>query len=243
LIDEAHNLVDRSREMFSAEIFKQPFLNLRREVHDTLPRLYKSMGRVNSQMHRLKESVTAGSPTWSDKRPPDDLYPALRRFSQLAEEWLGRNEKAVFREALLDLYFAVIAFIRVFEAYDASYVTCYEKQDADLKVKLFCVDPSGQLGDALGRCRAAVFFSATMTPAAYFKKMFGCQAVGRSPSLSVAVCGCKPRAVHLRSGFDLFQTAFRYGAGCDPGRRGHDPPEKGQLPSVFSVLRLHAPRL
>jgi DNA excision repair protein ERCC-2 len=94
----------------------------------------------------------------------------------LAEEWLGRNEKAAFREALLDLYFAVIAFIRVFEAYDTSYVTCYEKQDADLKVKLFCIDPSGQLGDALGRCRAAVFFSATMTPAAYFKKMFGCQA-------------------------------------------------------------------
>jgi DNA excision repair protein ERCC-2 len=94
---------------------------------------------------------------------------------QLAEEWLGRNEKAAFREALLDLYFAAIAFIRVFEAYDASYVTCYEKQDADFKVKLFCVDPSGQLGDALGRCRAAVFFSATMTPAGYFKKMFGCQ--------------------------------------------------------------------
>jgi DNA excision repair protein ERCC-2 len=65
--------------------------------------------------------------------------------------------------------------MRVFEAYDASYVTCYEKLEADLKVKLFCVDPSGQLGDALGRCRAAVFFSATMTPAAYFKKVFGCQ--------------------------------------------------------------------
>jgi DNA excision repair protein ERCC-2 len=174
LIDEAHNLVDRSREMFSAEIFKQPFLNLRREVHDTLPRLYKSMGRVNSQMHRLKEAVISGPPAWSDKRPPDDLYPALRRFSQLAEEWLGRNEKAAFREALLELYFDVVAFIRVFEAYDASYVTCYEKRDSDLKIKLFCIDPSGQLGDALGRCRAAVFFSATMTPPAYFKKMFGC---------------------------------------------------------------------
>ncbi|MFZ0726193.1 MAG: ATP-dependent DNA helicase [Desulfobacterales bacterium] len=175
LIDEAHNLVDRSREMFSAEIFKQPFLNLRRQVKKALPRLYKSMGRVTSQMRRLQQTDSAAAPAWSDKNPPADLYPALRRFAQLAEEWLGRNEKAAFREALLELYFAVIAFTRVFETYDASYVTCYETLDSDFKIRLFCIDPSDQLTEALGRSRSAIFFSATMTPAAYFKKMFGCQ--------------------------------------------------------------------
>ena len=174
LIDEAHNLVDRSREMFSAEIFKVPFLNLRREVRETLPRLFKSMGQVNSQMARtLRE--------WSDQRyeraekpPPESLYPHLRRFTKLAEEWLARNQKTAFRDELLTLYFAVVAFLRVYQEYDNSYVCCYERQARDLKVKLFCIDPSGQLGEALKRCKAAVFFSATMTPASYFKKIFGC---------------------------------------------------------------------
>ena len=37
LVDEAHNLVDRSRDMFSAEIRKQPFLDLRRSLKQALP--------------------------------------------------------------------------------------------------------------------------------------------------------------------------------------------------------------
>ncbi len=175
LIDEAHNLVDRSREMFSAEIFRQPFLNLRRQVRKALPRLYKSLGQVDAQMRRLREAPGAAPPAWAEKNPPDDLYPVLRRFAQLAEAWLGRNEKAAFREALLELYYAAIAFIRVFETYDARFVTCYEALEPEFKIRLFCIDPSDQLAEALGRCRAAIFFSATMTPAAYFKKMFGCQ--------------------------------------------------------------------
>jgi DNA excision repair protein ERCC-2 len=175
LIDEAHNLVERSREMFSATVSRQPFAKLRRAVRDGLPQLHKCMGRVARQMGRLAEAVPVNRQEWFDRKPPDALYPSLRRFAQLSEEWLGRNEKTAFRESLLELYFAVVAFIRVWDAYDASYATCYEKHAADLKIKLFCVDPSAQLGEALERSRAAVFFSATMTPAVYFKKMFGCR--------------------------------------------------------------------
>ena len=176
LIDEAHNLVDRSREMFSAELFKRPFLNLRREVQETLPRLFKSMGRVNSQMARTLREWDDPRSERAEKEPPEALYPHLRRFTKLAEEWLARNQKSAYREELLTLYFAVIAFIRVHQAYDDSYMCCYERQARDLKVKLFCINPSGQLGEALNRCKAAVFFSATMTPLSYFKKMFGCHA-------------------------------------------------------------------
>ncbi len=43
LIDEAHNLVDRSREMFSAEIYKQPLLDLRRSIRKELPQVYKRL--------------------------------------------------------------------------------------------------------------------------------------------------------------------------------------------------------
>ena len=64
--------------------------------------------------------------------------------------------------------------MRVAEQFDESYVTCFEKIKKDLKLKLFCVDPSIQLKDALNRCKAAVFFSATMTPMAYFQQILGC---------------------------------------------------------------------
>jgi DNA excision repair protein ERCC-2 len=174
LIDEAHNMVDRSREMFSAEIFKQPLLDMRRAIRNELPRIYKSLGKINSWMVRARKTCDENSRVRHDKEPPAELLPMLRRFLRVTERWLLRNIKASFREELLDLFFAISGFVRVAEQYDESYVTCFENKKKDLKLKLFCIDPSVQLESALNRCNAAVFFSATMTPMAYFKKILGC---------------------------------------------------------------------
>jgi len=174
LIDEAHNLVDRSREMFSAEIFKQPLLDVRRAVRRELPAVYKSLGKINSWMVKAGKKSDAAGPMWHQKAPPDALFPLLRRFLRITEHWLSRNLKASFRENLLDLYFKISGFMRVAEQYDESYATCYEKIKKELKLKLFCIDPSIRLKNALNRCMAAVFFSATMTPMSYFQKILGC---------------------------------------------------------------------
>jgi DNA excision repair protein ERCC-2 len=175
LVDEAHNLVDRSREMFSAEIRKQTFLDLRRLVKKALPKVYKSLGRINYKLVKVRKQWDPSGDPFTEKSPPESLFPLLREFLTLAERWLARNIRTPFRDSLVDLYFAVSGFLKVAEHYDESYATCYEKLKKDLKVKLFCVDPSIQVGDALKRCRSAVFFSGTMTPARYFKKMFGCE--------------------------------------------------------------------
>ena len=174
LIDEAHNLVDRSREMFSAEIFKQPVLDVRRAIRNELPRGYKVLGKINSWLVGERKKCEEHGPGRHTKQPPEDLFPMLSGFLGVAERWLSLNIKAPFREELLDLFFAVSGFMKVAEKYDESYAACYEKLKKDLKLKLFCIDPSIQLENALKRCRAAIFFSATMTPMAYFKKILGC---------------------------------------------------------------------
>ena len=176
LIDEAHNLVDRSREMFSAEIFKQPVLDVRRVIKSELPQAYKILGRINSWLVKQRKICEVNSPERHEEQPPDSLYPLLRGFLVISERWLSQNIKVPFRDQLLDLFFAITGFMRVAEQYDDSYATCFKKIKKDLKVKLFCIDPSSQLANALKRCRAAIFFSATMTPMAYFKKILGCDA-------------------------------------------------------------------
>jgi DNA excision repair protein ERCC-2 len=174
LVDEAHNLVDRSREMFSAEIFKQQVLDVRRAIRNELPRVYKILGKINAWMVKERKKCEEHGPGRHTKQPPEELFPMLSGFLGIAERWLSLNIKAPFREELLDLFFAVSGFMRVAEKYDESYATCYEKFKKDLKLKLFCIDPSIQLENALKRCRAAIFFSATMTPMSYFKKILGC---------------------------------------------------------------------
>ena len=174
LIDEAHNLVDRSREMFSAEIFKQPMLDVRRTIRHKLPEAYRILGKINYRLVKERKKCEEQSSGRHSDQPPNDLYPMLNAFLGITERWLSLNINAPFREELLDLFFAVIGFMRVAEQYDENYATCYEKLNKDLKIKLFCIDPSIQMGNALKRCRAAIFFSATMTPMAYFKKILGC---------------------------------------------------------------------
>ncbi len=174
LVDEAHNLVDRSRDMFSAVISKKPFLDMRREVKQELPLIYKSMGRVNSWMVMArKRCVESGKPL-TQKDPPEALYPLLKEFLKETEAWLTLNIKTGFRKDLLNLYFESIGFIRISEGYDDKYATCIERDEKDLRVKLFCIDPSGLMKKALNRCGSAIFFSATMTPLNYFQKIFGC---------------------------------------------------------------------
>lgn len=176
LIDEAHNLVDRARDMFSAELRKEELLTVRRHVKTLRPEVYKSLGRVNTLLLQARKRCEEAGSWLAQKEPPEYLYPSLTRFLRATEHWLTTDLPASpsVREELLDLYFQVSRFMRVAEGYDDSYSTCLETEGRDLRLKLFCKDPSSQLKEALKRSGAAVFFSATLTPASYFQKIFGC---------------------------------------------------------------------
>jgi len=171
LVDEAHNLVDRSREMFSAELRKQPFLDLRRAVKDALPSVHRALGRVNTWMLDARKRTEAAGAETAERSAPEALYPLLRDFMAAAEKWLEKNLASAFREQLLESYFEVGGFLRVADQFDETYAVCYEAMGQDLRVRLFCIDPSRQMGDALNRCRSTVFFSATLTPLDYFQTM------------------------------------------------------------------------
>lgn len=174
LVDEAHNLVDRSREMFSAEIRKQPFLDLRRTVKGELPGLYRCMGKINTQLLRIRHACASAGGATTDRVPPESLYPALKSFVREADRWLALNLKTAYRGELLDLYFSVTGFLRVAEQFNDAYAAVNQMEGRDLRVKLFCLDPSGLMRSALDRARSAIFFSATLTPTDYFKKLLGC---------------------------------------------------------------------
>ncbi|MBB6218903.1 Rad3-related DNA helicase [Anaerosolibacter carboniphilus] len=172
LVDEAHNLVDRSREMFSAELYKRPFLDLKRVFQSKAPSIAKALNQLNKNMLVYKKYLEEeNQPIHKDN--PKDLYPPLHKFMKEAEEWLTKNENQEGYEELLELYFSCHAFLRIAEFYDERYVTYVEKVQKDIKVKLFCLDPSYLLRDALRRGRSAILFSATLTPLPYFREILG----------------------------------------------------------------------
>lgn len=173
LVDEAHNLVDRSREMFSAALEKQSLLDLRRALRENHRPLFRALGRINTWMVAARRDCVAAGGESACRALPDELLPYLQRFHRLAESWLVKNKPAPWKDDLLQLYFTVSHFLRVSERYDESYTTCLACEGKDLRVKLFCLDPADQMAEALLRCRAVIFFSATLTPFAYFNELFG----------------------------------------------------------------------
>lgn len=174
LVDEANNLVDRSREMFSAELYKQAFLDLRRQVKKDLPAMSRNLSSANTQLVKFKKEVEEARQPFAQPAYPGELTPPLRRFVRAAEQWLARNIAAPYRQDLLALYFEVSWFLKVAENYDSAYATCFEKRGDDSRVKLFCMDPSQQLGEAFERSSSVVFFSATLSPMDYFRQVLGC---------------------------------------------------------------------
>lgn len=173
LVDEAHNLVDRAREMFSASLNKKAVLALRRELKHDQPGLYKTLGRINAWMLKARKACDAKGGAHAEASAPEALYPHLRDFHRRSEAVLAEKKSAAYSEVLLEQYFAVHRFLRVSEQFDDAYRTCYRQEGRDLDLRLFCLDPARQLGEVLEACRSAVFFSATLRPEDYYRHLLG----------------------------------------------------------------------
>ncbi|MDQ0061867.1 ATP-dependent DNA helicase [Paenibacillus harenae] len=170
LVDEAHNLVDRARDMYSAELAKSAFLALQRELKGTDSAGYKAAKAVNDYFIALRKQ-NEDSPQLVEKQLPTDLVELAESFAAAAEPLLASGQGV--SELLLDTYFAVQSFIRVAKHYDERYVTLTERTNNELRVKLFCLDPS-QMLQLMGKgYRSHIYFSATLSPVSYYMDMLG----------------------------------------------------------------------
>lgn len=172
LVDEAHNLVDRAREMFSAELYKKPFLYVKRAMKSKASYISKTAAQINAFMLLLKKKST-GKSCCLDKSELEDLYPMLRELLLQLDEWLSKNQDSEEYRPILDLYFNVLAFQRISDLYDEGYTYYIENQKNDAVLRLFCLDPSKLLKQISDKVGAAIFFSATLTPLHFFKNILG----------------------------------------------------------------------
>ena len=172
LVDEAHNLVDRSREMYSARIDKRDFLKLRRLLKNKKSKIYRAADDVNRAMLEINQRLGEDEKAWQEERP-DELLPPLRNMLTGLEKWISSNQKDPLSHEMLELFFAVGWFLRVCEFYDKNYGTIFERSLRNLSVKLYCKDPSDRLRETFEKANSSVLFSATITPMSYFAKVLG----------------------------------------------------------------------
>ncbi|MBS4804598.1 MAG: ATP-dependent DNA helicase [Clostridium sp.] len=175
LVDEGHNLVDRSRSMYSAEIYKEKILSASKAMKGKAPNLYKCLNSINKYLIELrKELQEAEVNSIYKKEQYKDLTKLLRIFISECDEYLVKSVNTEGYEGIRDLYFEIRSFIAISEIYsEKEYVTLVELNKNDVKVKLFCVNPSKNLSKIIQEAHSTTIFSATLTPIKYYIDVLG----------------------------------------------------------------------
>lgn len=214
LVDEAHNLVGRAREMYSASIDKEDFLEARRILKEKHPKIARQLNRCNQLLLELKREC--------------DDYVVQEQLSQLAmpfsalytelEVYLEDNGESV-EPLVLDFYFKLRSFLNIFDIADENYrFYTAHKEDGRFMVKQLCVNPAKNLRARLAKGVSAVFFSATLLPVGYYKELltgnqeeYAIYAESPFPARNRLVCVAEDvSSRYARRGKHSYERVWRY---------------------------------
>jgi DNA excision repair protein ERCC-2 len=171
LVDEAHNLVDRGRDMFSSTLEKAPFLKLKREYKGRNEGIHGITRQLNDFFIQIRKQAEQ-TKTIEFKEP-------LAEFNQLLVEFINVAEKELVQgnsgdsELLLDTYYAAQDWQRISKLFDERFILYAEVQRNEVKLKQFCLDPSYLIKQAGKSFKSRVYFSATLSPIGYYMDMLG----------------------------------------------------------------------
>ena len=168
LVDEAHNLVERARSMYSAVLVKEDFLAVKKLVKP-----YSK--KVAAELEKCNKILLAYKRECEDYRICENISNfafALMRFGAAADTFLQKSTEFPGKKEFLDLYLKVRHFLNMYERLDEHYVIYTQfLENHSFMIKLFCVDPALNLQECLDKGRSTVFFSATLLPIQYYKKL------------------------------------------------------------------------
>ncbi len=174
LVDEAHNLLERARSMYSAELDQRDFKDLRAKVP---AQLHKSLSRIQRCWNELHRDQTSEYRVLAEL--PQTLIGALQQLVSAVTDYLGENPTGV-DAAVLNAYFQAMHLCRMAELFgEHSLFDCTllpSASSARGKVSRLClrnVIPAPFLAPRLAQARSCVLFSATLSPRRFYADTLG----------------------------------------------------------------------
>ncbi|MCQ2527592.1 MAG: ATP-dependent DNA helicase [Saccharofermentans sp.] len=190
LIDEAHNLVDRAREMYSAELRHSLLKDMMRVYKGKSPRVESFLARLNNyyttadsnfisgtsvfkELEHTDEKKLLKTKDWEGMRlMPKEFYTLLWKCIRLLSMELDDIPKGETREIAMQFFFESRFFLTVFEQeFNESYICCCYREQDDIVMRLSCLDSSEKLDAQIKDKMPVIFFSATMSPYEYYRNV------------------------------------------------------------------------
>jgi DNA excision repair protein ERCC-2 len=174
LIDEAHNLVDRAREMLSAEIRLSQCREMEKIIKDRWPDAAKGLSLICKWFKEEAKQHPGNERAWEAPDSLGKIIPLVNDFLESIENHLS-DQNTPWPPELADQYFDLAGFRRTAAAFNDGHTAFFERDGRDLRYRLFCLDPSDTVRRALPRQGATIFFSATLSPIEYYQDVLGGQ--------------------------------------------------------------------
>ena len=182
LTDEAHNLADRAREMYSSEISFSRLNEYCLQIPENEKKLisaFENMLRVFKAMKKLCADDLSKDENGEDigfyfsTSPINQFTEALDKFFVAIDVYSKAHPSSPTTDLLYDLLSELKKFRSILDYYDERFRSYVLVMGGDITVKLYCIDPSGVLGECMNRSVSSVLFSATLTPTDYFVDVLG----------------------------------------------------------------------
>ncbi len=182
LVDEAHNLADRARDMYSATLSRSRFssvVELLSEEDSELVGILDEAIRAFEPLHDLcgdtltRDAEGQEMGYFASKQTPQNFDQAMVHFVTVCDAWYKKNRTHAYAEPIFDLLSGVRRYLHINDYFDRGFLSYVQVLCGDVTVKTCCLDPSAILDTLLHRAHATVFFSATLSPFDYYGSLLG----------------------------------------------------------------------
>jgi len=172
LIDEAHNLLDRSRSMFSATLD-------RATCKDEIKKSTLSHADIARQLERLEKSLVRLSPSDSTINVSESLPSGVVRSAATAVEAIVNafGKAPATTESQSTLFRTLCRVVAIGELFGDEHRTVVRKVSQgrlnQVQLTFKCLDASTSLSRQYKKFRSVVMFSATLNPGWFYRDVLG----------------------------------------------------------------------
>jgi len=180
LVDEAHNLPDRARRIFSPELLEEELKNLKAKLLKQPGQMFELLYGIVDNVHKLLESTAR---TLSKGQNIAEIEPPTLVLLEEWEDWeeafvryLGwkhETQNAMPDDPVVDFHYTFRRFISILNLYGSGFTSVIERREEGLRLAIVCLDPARALRPIFQCASSTVLMSATLSPVGVIQRMLG----------------------------------------------------------------------
>lgn len=169
LVDEAHNLADRSLDMYSKTIECSQIIALQKLFHfdPEEQKLFKSLCQLSYEIQKNPQAE------FVEDKPSPKIIEEMEILQRYLEIFLLEKKGDSRYDEVLEFYFEIFQFLKILEYYNSSFKIATVKKEGETYYHLICLDASSLIKGQIDKVQSAVFFSATLKPLSFYGELFG----------------------------------------------------------------------